>query len=581
MADLGAQIQQAKTAGYSDADIAAHLATDPTLGPKVAQAKAAGYADADIVSHLASTSPVPAAAPQNAWQHAGQLIANEFHGASDAYRADVQAAGAKAAQGKPLGLGDMAAPVLDAARAALSPIKGAADAALGDKSLHLPPKILGVDVPQWAQDINSKGLTGGDLATFALPVGADLAAARGVGQAAKAAGIGTRTMENSLAASKAPASIASTNPVRNDLAPVAKAAPSPVSATPTAATPVIQAIKNDPAATVEALGNAKTAAYGAVDKAGVQYTPQALDRLIQDATSDLQSANLSDIRHPKAASMLADIQGMKGKSPTLTDLDQLRQVVRRDVAGPRADDAEKFMGNKIIDHIDDFVQNAKATDTVGGDAAGGANLIGAARQANAQYKKAESISDALSGADMRTGATGSGANIDNATRQRVLGVYNKVQNWTPDERTAIQDLVKGGPVQNAMRAVGKLSPATGGLNALGSVALTTATHGTAGLPLLATSGVKMAADMVTKAKVNNLMRLIAAGGKQENVIAQDAWATRLSKAAQNSPAALSSTVGRLRSASAANPALLPVYQQSLKLLQPPAQAAAGTTNPQQ
>ena len=52
MANLQSQIAQAKAAGYSDTEIAAHLASDPRLGAQIATARKAGYADGEIVSHL-------------------------------------------------------------------------------------------------------------------------------------------------------------------------------------------------------------------------------------------------------------------------------------------------------------------------------------------------------------------------------------------------------------------------------------------------------------------------------------------------------------------------------------------------
>jgi hypothetical protein len=54
MADLRAQVAKAKSAGYSDAEIAAFLGKDPAFGPKIQQARAAGYKDAEIVRHLSS-----------------------------------------------------------------------------------------------------------------------------------------------------------------------------------------------------------------------------------------------------------------------------------------------------------------------------------------------------------------------------------------------------------------------------------------------------------------------------------------------------------------------------------------------
>jgi hypothetical protein len=53
MSPIQDKIAQAKAAGYTDAEIATHLATSPELGDKIKTAQAAGYKAEDIVSHLA------------------------------------------------------------------------------------------------------------------------------------------------------------------------------------------------------------------------------------------------------------------------------------------------------------------------------------------------------------------------------------------------------------------------------------------------------------------------------------------------------------------------------------------------
>ena len=54
--DLQAQIATARTAGYSDAEIAKYLSTTD-LGPKIQVAQQAGYAPEEIVTHLARPPP--------------------------------------------------------------------------------------------------------------------------------------------------------------------------------------------------------------------------------------------------------------------------------------------------------------------------------------------------------------------------------------------------------------------------------------------------------------------------------------------------------------------------------------------
>lgn len=58
MADLAASIARARKAGYSDAEIAAHIGRDPSMGPKVAAARKAGYSDEEMISHLGKVNTV-------------------------------------------------------------------------------------------------------------------------------------------------------------------------------------------------------------------------------------------------------------------------------------------------------------------------------------------------------------------------------------------------------------------------------------------------------------------------------------------------------------------------------------------
>src|SRR5438874_13290871 len=91
MSAIQEKIAQAKAAGYSDAQIASHLADSPEYGDKIKTAAAAGYKPEEIVSHLAS-----APAPQNG----GNAVATPSAGKSLVDGVSGFAAGAGAGFGK-------------------------------------------------------------------------------------------------------------------------------------------------------------------------------------------------------------------------------------------------------------------------------------------------------------------------------------------------------------------------------------------------------------------------------------------------------------------------------------------------
>ncbi len=266
-----------------------------------------------------------------------------------------------------------------------------------------------------------------------------------------------------------------------------------------------------PAIKAADLRPAKDAAYRAVENAGVKYTPSAVDDLVRGMADEMAAANLSASRHPKAASMLRDIKAMKGKSPTLTELDQLRQVIRRDVASSN-DPAEAFFGRKMIKNLDEFIGAAGEGQVMAGDAAKGSQAVKTARDLNTRLRKVESVEEAVESARLRAGSTGSGGNVDNATRQNLRRVLDD-GTWTPDEAAALEEIVLGGKGQNFLRLIGKLSPGGNGLMTALNIG------GAAANPLLAVPGVtgivaKMQADAMTARKVQRLIELIAAGGEK-------------------------------------------------------------------
>jgi len=264
---------------------------------------------------------------------------------------------------------------------------------------------------------------------------------------------------------------------------------------------------------VDALRAAKSAAYDAADKAGVRYTPAAFDGFVTGLTKEARAANLNPTRHPHAASMLDDIQAMQGQSPSLTELDQLRQVVQRDVVG-KSDRAEKMFGRKMIDHIDNLIETAGPGGVVAGNADEGAKAIALARELNGAYRKVEAVSNAVESATRRAKATGSGGNIDNAIRTKLITVLEKTPNLSGAERAALQRAIDGGNVQNALRLLGKLSPQGNGLMLalnLGGAALGgMAGAGPAGLvPAIVGAASKTAADQMTRQNVQRITRLMA------------------------------------------------------------------------
>jgi hypothetical protein len=271
-----------------------------------------------------------------------------------------------------------------------------------------------------------------------------------------------------------------------------------------------------PGMSVDDLRAAKNAAYQGVDQTGAAYHPSAFGSMVDGIAADLTGASLSPTRHPLATSMLTDLQKMKGQAPTLTQMDQLRQVINRDVAGS-SDPAEQFFGKKMVNGIDSFVNGAGPADMVSGSAPGAADAIQNARDLNTRYRKVQDVTDRMDSADLRASSTYSGGNYVNALRQNLRPLIDpkspqRMGNLTPDELVALAGVVRGTPAQNAVRVAGKVLDPRG---LIGGVIAGPAALGSHGASLLAAPLGMMATEggkRLSQKAVDDLLQLMSAGG---------------------------------------------------------------------
>jgi hypothetical protein len=147
---------------------------------------------------------------------------------------------------------------------------------------------------------------------------------------------------------------------------------------------------------------------------------------------------------------------------------------------------------------------------------------------NTRLRKTDTINEALEAAKLRAGSTGSGGNIDNATRQNLRRELQNGANWTADEKTALERVIMGTTGQNALRQVGKLSPQGSGLMTALGVGGAMA-NPILGIPALVGVGAKAAADRSTSRAVDDFVRLIAGGGNKSAVSAPKNAVQRLSE----------------------------------------------------
>lgn len=263
---------------------------------------------------------------------------------------------------------------------------------------------------------------------------------------------------------------------------------------------------------IDEINTAKTAAYKAADDAGVIFTPSAVDRVKERVIASLSNMGYDPALQPGASVAVKRIEDLAGQNVTFTGLDTLRKVASNGyVPGNKSNNKAV---SEIVKAIDDLTANPQAADVLTGNAKDAAKAIVEARALAQTAAKAEQLDYAVQSAINRAASTGSGGNSDNAIRQNVRRLMEKGRSFTPDEQAAMQQVVAGTPAQNALRLAGKLSPSGNGLM-LGLQAAAAGSTGGASLPLAVGGGAaKWAADRATQNSVDELSRIIRAGGSR-------------------------------------------------------------------
>lgn len=277
-----------------------------------------------------------------------------------------------------------------------------------------------------------------------------------------------------------------------------------------ALTPAVKKVAVKP---IEELQKVKDAAYEAVEKTGAKYAPQSL----QNTASTIRQTvgkELDPGLHPRVVSVLNNLDDRFSQGPlSIKEVDNARRFVRANIFDKASSDEEKRLGNMIVNGLDDFIESAGPADVVAGNAGDAAKAISTARDMNTRFKKTEMTLDALEMAANRAGSSGSGGNIDNATRQQMRRILETTKNLSDQEKEILTAIVRGEKLSNVLRMVGKFSPTSGGLPAWFNL-FATSVAGPFGLATAAVgAGSKMAADRMTQGGVQDLLRVMQAGGK--------------------------------------------------------------------
>lgn len=265
------------------------------------------------------------------------------------------------------------------------------------------------------------------------------------------------------------------------------------------------------APTVEQLRTDAKAAYKRAEDAGIKISEQSFAGLKAKIVKDL-GERIDPTLHPDTTAAIKRIASTKGEI-SLEKLDGLRQIANDAKASLKP--ADQRLAAKVVDSIDDYMDGISAKDVTKGDPKGAAALK-EARDLYTRQKKGEQLGELFRRAEIKAGSNYSQSGMENALRSEFKALAldaKKLKRFTPEERTAITRVAKGGTLENALRIVGKFAPA-------GPVAAAVATYmGTSfGGPLGAAAvggalGARYAATKMTMRNANAASELVRRGSR--------------------------------------------------------------------
>jgi hypothetical protein len=216
--------------------------------------------------------------------------------------------------------------------------------------------------------------------------------------------------------------------------------------------------------TVDQLRQQANAFYTQMDRAGVQLAGPAFQRIAQNVAARARLAGVDPSVHPRVTGalrrLLSDASGARGSAvPTLRHMDTLRQIMR-DAAG---DPGERRIARIMVEGLDDNLNRLQTRDIVAGNQQVGLTAVREARQLWQRMRKGELIDNLFENARDKTGANYTQAGLHTALRQEFRALAKRIRDgkergWTNAERAAIERVVRGGPVENVLRLIGKAAP---------------------------------------------------------------------------------------------------------------------------
>jgi hypothetical protein len=217
--------------------------------------------------------------------------------------------------------------------------------------------------------------------------------------------------------------------------------------------------------TRETIKNAATAGYNMLRKSDTRLSPDGAQMLAAEIQTALHEGDFRDYLEPKTFRALTELAS--GQHTDVGEVDTVRRLLLRAGQDPN----ERAAAGKAVQAIDDFLINVPDHFVISGNPATDAEILRHAQRNWALHKQLETVEEATTKAQRRAGASGSGANRINTSRQeirKILDSDKKSRGLSDDVKDKMEEIVLGTWMTNRARQIGKFAP-SGPVSAIGVI----------------------------------------------------------------------------------------------------------------
>jgi len=239
-----------------------------------------------------------------------------------------------------------------------------------------------------------------------------------------------------------------------------------VAGTAVGAAPGVRPGRVEPGAGRAELAAQAASSYRLADRAGLVVKDAYVQNIASTLRKEAADLGFDPGLHPKVASVISRLEAEGTTPKTLKELETLRRIVRSPEGDFTNPDQQRIAAT-MVDRFDDLVENIGKPNILAGDDKLAISALKEARKVYGQSRRLGIIEDLVNKADISSGQY-SQSGMDNALRVQfaALAKNNKrMSAFTPEERTQIQNIAKGGGTgEQMLRFLGKFSvrgPVTG------------------------------------------------------------------------------------------------------------------------